>query len=248
MCIANVVVDFFVKGGPIMWPILLCFIASLVVLVERALWWGCLSKRYEEERLNVVFTALTMGEFATVVAETDDPSDPFLNTIHKGVTHAHLSLLGAMQLQASDEIEKADKRLWILATFITLAPLLGLLGTVLGIKDTFDVLGDAELSAVKVTGGIGEALVATSCGLGIAILCLLPYNYFTRRLAHFRARLERTINHVELLTEFARHHGHDIEEFARRLPANKTATALAESCLRQTESPEKSPVQHHGTI
>jgi len=84
-------------------------------------------------------------------------------------------------------------------TLVTLAPLLGLLGTVTGLMRAFLNIGGAELSVTAVTGGIGEALIATACGLGIAIFALIPFNFFSAKVAQLQFDLETAATNVEVL-------------------------------------------------
>ncbi|MEO8615321.1 MAG: MotA/TolQ/ExbB proton channel family protein, partial [Luteolibacter sp.] len=161
-------------------------------------------------------SAIGSGNFATAWKLGQDTPDPFLQNLSEGMTHANTSMLAAMQLHATRVIEKAEARMWVISTLITLAPLLGLFGTVVGIMGSFSSIGEDQLAASKVSGGISEALIATACGIAIAIICLLPYNFFRKRVAVLRSSLERWINHTELLVRSAREHGHDLEAFASK--------------------------------
>ena len=217
LILANLIVDYFLKGGPIMWPILVALLAAITVVLQRSLWWiepaTCAPT---PTALADSFDAIAAGEFDKALRTHRQRQRSVPANRSRRTDPRPQFAPGRDAVRASDELERGERLQWVLGTLITLAPLLGLLGTITGIMRSFSFVGDEQLAPTKVSGGIAEALIATACGLGIAILCLLPYNYFNRRLSHFRAQLERTINHVELLAASARHHGHDLEEFAAR--------------------------------
>lgn len=212
--LANLVVDTFIEGGWVMWPILATFFLALCVILDRVVWWLRLRSRMRPESQEQAREALGTGDFRRAWELTRDADDPYLANLAAGIGHAHTSMLAAMQLHAMQWIEKSEARMWVISTMITLAPLLGLFGTVVGIMGSFSFVGDEQLAADKVSGGIAEALIATAAGIGIAILCLLPYNFFRKRVSVLRGSFERWINHSELLVKSAKEHGHDLEVFA----------------------------------
>lgn len=89
-----------------------------------------------------------------------------------------------------EQLPQAEKRLWVLDTIVTLAPLLGLLGTIIGMFNTFQALSNPDNSTQAVTGGVGEALVSTAAGLFIAILGLVAFNALSQRVQQIMHKLE----------------------------------------------------------
>jgi len=215
--LSNIVVETFIEGGWVMWPILATFFLALCVVLDRCYWWLRFRSTLQPEKQENARTAIGTGDFPAAWTLASTEGEPFLTNLREGMTHAHTSMLAAMQLHATQLIEKSEARMWVLSTLITLAPLLGLFGTVVGIMGSFSFVGDEQLAATKVSGGIAEALIATACGIAIAILCLLPYNFFRKRVSVLRGSLERWINHTELLVKSAKEHGHDLETFASQL-------------------------------
>jgi biopolymer transport protein ExbB len=200
--IANIIFQFFLQGGPVMWPILICALVAVAVVGERAFWWWREGTKRNPEKLERILAALENSDAATAATIATGSDDPIIRVIRHGlahVGHAHGSLLGALQLAAGIELKRAGRFLTVMDTLVTLAPLLGLLGTVTGLMRAFLHIGSAELSVTGVTGGIGEALIATACGLAIAIFSLIPFNYFTARVAQLQFDLETAATNVEVL-------------------------------------------------
>jgi biopolymer transport protein ExbB len=170
------------------------------VIAERSWWWLQLARQRKPRELEAVLTALESGEMQQAQQLSNGASDPVLRVIHAGITHRHASLQGALQAAAGIELKQAGRFLTAMDTIITLAPLLGLLGTVTGIMGSFQSVGGSELAVEKVTGGIGEALIATAFGLGIAIFTLIPYNWFHAKVAALQHDIETAANNVEIFT------------------------------------------------
>jgi biopolymer transport protein ExbB len=197
---ANAVVDFIHRGGPIMIPVILTALFAVVIVAERIVWWIKLQRRRDPVRLESIFAALESRQIHEAKVLASDSGDPVICMIHHGLHHHHSSLQGALQVSAGLELQKAGRFLTAMDTIVTLAPLLGLLGTVTGIMGAFVSIGDTELAVEKVTGGIGEALIATAAGLAIAIFTLIPLNYFHTRLTRLQFDLEAAATNVEVLT------------------------------------------------
>ena len=111
-------------------------------------------------------------------------------------------MIKAMESAAADEIKHMRRFMGVLDTMITVAPLLGIFGTVLGIISSFEVLGMAGIEhPQEVTAGIAQALITTAAGLGIAILSVFPYNYFNSRVENAAVLIEKYATSLEIVFE-----------------------------------------------
>ena len=190
-------VGIIVKGGPVMAPLLVCSMIALAVVIERFLFWRQISSRQTVEE---VFTLVEKGEIAKALDFGGTIDSPLARVLVSGLAHRTPALAKALEVAAQKEVPVLKRRLTILDTIITLAPLLGLLGTITGMIGSFGIMSQAGLGQPHaVTGGVAEALIATATGLLIAILTLVPYNYFTSRAEEEMEEIEYYASRLELL-------------------------------------------------
>ena len=192
-------IEIFYKGGPIMWPLLIVSIVAFTVVIERLLFILLDKKNRDPVLVGEILSQVEMGRTDEAVAIAGNSKDFVARALTYALTHREKSFSEAMLRAANRELKRFNRGLTILDTVITLAPLLGLLGTVTGMIRSFDMLGGSELGApTAITGGIAEALIATAFGLGIAITALLPFNYLNSRQEEARLEIQDAASHVEL--------------------------------------------------
>jgi biopolymer transport protein ExbB len=194
-------VHIFIKGGPIMWPILAASLVALAVVLERVIFLLNEGRKRSRKAMNRFFGEVEKGNLAAAIEVSKQTKDCVVNTLGYALEHRDQSLTEALTYSQNRALSRFRRGIAVLDTIITLAPLLGLLGTVAGMMGSFAVIGGDLSSPGAITGGIAEALIATAAGLGIAITCLLPFNYLNAKIEAIETELATAAAHLKLLVE-----------------------------------------------
>lgn len=182
-----------------MWPILVASIVALTVVIERLWFIISESARRQPKVVGDILEQVEKGDIDGAIRTGASTRDFVARVLTYGLAHRDKSLSDALLRASNWELKRYNRGLTILDTIITLAPLLGLLGTVTGMIHSFGLLGGDELGApAAITGGIAEALIATAFGLGVAITALIPFNYLNSRLEEARQEIQDAASHIEL--------------------------------------------------
>lgn len=190
----------FLDGGPIMYPLLACSILVLTVIIERTIFWIGIDYVRNAKLLDEVMELCRVGDWESVRKKVAGSKDYTIKVLVSGILHRQFSMSKAMEAAATDEINQMKRYMGVLDTMITVAPLLGILGTVLGIIDSFEVMGSSGIEHPQaVTGGIAQALITTASGLAIAILSVFPYNYFNSRIEKAALHIEKYATSLEIV-------------------------------------------------
>jgi biopolymer transport protein ExbB len=194
--------ELFIKGGPVMYPLLLCSIISLTVIIERSLFWIVVGMRKNQALLDEVLELCQKGDWENIRKRAAGSKNYVIRVLISGILHREYSLSKAMESAAADEISRMGRFMGVLDTMITVAPLLGILGTVLGIIESFNMLDSYGIENPQaVTGGIAQALITTAAGLTIAIVTVFPYNYYNSLIEKASKTIEKYATSFEIVYE-----------------------------------------------
>ena len=177
------------KGGPIMWPILICSFVAFVIVIERALYLRRVTidtRKFSEQ----ISRSIKRNRVMDAVDLCEKTPGPVAHIVKEGILkqdRSRAEIREAIEDAALHEVPLLEKRLPVLATIAHIAPLLGLLGTVTGMVEAFRVIQEKSSAVAPVNpgdlaGGIWEALLTTVFGLCVAIPTFVAYNYLTSRV------------------------------------------------------------------
>jgi len=200
----SAIIDFFVKGGIYMWPLLACAVAGLAVILERFFTLHR-AKTNTRRLMSAVVSGLKEKGVEGAKEICMNTRGPIAAILHAGLTkveHGPAAVEKAIENSGAVEMAFLSRGLPVLSSVISVGPMLGFLGTVSGMIHAFEAIAAAEqVSAKVVASGISEALITTLAGLTIAIPAQLAYNYFLARIDGFVIEMEETS--VELLDTLA---------------------------------------------
>ncbi len=193
------------SGGPVMWPLLACSMVVLCIIIERILFWAQVKKRRNRILMDEVLTLAESGDWQQIKEKTQGCTDHVIRMLNVGILHRNYDMAKAMEAEARHMVKKMSQYMTVLDTMITVAPLLGIFGTVLGIISSFEMLGAGGIADPKlVTSGIAQALITTATGLGISIITVFPYNYFKSRIEDAIHVMEKYATSLEVVYQKVR--------------------------------------------
>ncbi|HHT9140166.1 MAG TPA: MotA/TolQ/ExbB proton channel family protein [Candidatus Tripitaka californicus] len=216
-----------VGGGPVMYPLLICSVVALAVIIERAL---SLSKKQviRPELVRLIQDIRDVGDVPMAFSKCQVIKGPFSNIIKHTLVNMHLSWeekLHEIQVAGKEEAKRLERNLNILEIIASIAPLLGLFGTVLGLDEIFGVMATVGLGDPKsFSGGIAQALRTTILGLAIAMPTSIAAGVFDRKVDSMVSDMERlsTVLLNKLYASKVRmERGGRLEEFKMRGPGEK---------------------------
>jgi biopolymer transport protein ExbB len=185
-----------------MWPLLCCSIITVATVLERLFFVIRERARRKPELVEKILGRVEHHDLDGAIKIGSDNRDFVASVLTFALAHRAESFSSAVLRAANLELKKFNRGLAVLDTIVTLAPLLGLLGTVTGMIHAFGLLGAQQLDAPEaITGGISQALLATAFGLSIAITALIPLNYLNSRLEEARHDIEDASTQLELHLE-----------------------------------------------
>lgn len=187
-------------GGWMMIPILGCSLLALTISIERGFQFRSLRfSRLADRMIKLV----EQGKWTDALSLAEQRQSPTLRVLAAGIFHRDQQPDKAMEAAGIAEVSRLKRGLSVLDTVITLGPLLGLLGTIIGMIDSFGIMSKTGLgNPHAVTGGVAEALICTAAGIGVAVITLIPYNMF---LSMVERETERIEQYATKLQSFLRH-------------------------------------------